>query len=281
MTGSAISIWMSECGLRAARTRRAAVLITCAFSLGVMAPAASAASGPFQIGTVSVPSDGYDSGSLDVDANGTAYVAWPDYTKNVVDYCVLPDGASACAESGALSPIAGSLTQTGNGVEVLVNNGSVSIIAAVAAGGNSATEWTEMWQASDGTGNFTLVNGGNSVAYPDPKSNSPADLQDGVVVPGSGQLGVCDFTPGGPTSFEAFPQIEPSGVYEVELTGVCVRYARAVEQSGSGEQFWGRDCGSRSCVGVRPEPGDPRHQGHRILDWAVRLLVGEPRRRFQ
>ena len=209
MTGSAISIWMSEWGLRAARTRRAAVLITCAFSLGVMAPAASAASGPFQIGTVPVPSDGYDAGSLDVDANGTAYVAWPDYTKNVIDYCVLPDGASACAESGALSPVAGALTQTGNGVEVLVNNGSVSIIAAVAAEGNAATEWTEMWQAPDGTGNFTLVNGGDSVAYPDPKSNSPADLQDGVVVPGSGQLGVFDFTPGGPTSFEAFPQSSP------------------------------------------------------------------------
>src|ERR1017187_9862184 len=116
-------------------------VVVIAVGMGVAAPAAaSAASAPFQIGTFPVLPNSVELTSVDVDAAGTAYVAWADLTKNVVDYCVLPDWASACAESGTLSPVlepgatphsqpsAPSLSASGK-VEVMVNGGTVSIIA--------------------------------------------------------------------------------------------------------------------------------------------------------
>lgn len=216
-----------------------------AVGLGAAAPAAaSAASAPFQIGTFPELSTNIELTSVDVDAAGTAYVAWPDLNKNVVDYCVLPDGASACAESGALSPVlepganpqsqpsVPSLAPFGHVVEVMVNGGTVSIIAGTTGPADEATPgtggWlqeTEMWQAPDGTGNFTLVNNGNSVAYPQPRVQNPEPgysnyvepsyFNDGVVVPGSGELGEFDFSPDGPPSFEAFPQTNPPACSEL------------------------------------------------------------------
>ena len=228
---------------RAAR-RTTAAAVTIAIGAALAAPgAAGAASAPFQIGTFPQSTNDIEIPSVDVDASGTAYVAWPDLTNNKVDYCVLPAGASSCAESGALSPVlepgappqdqpsfGPTLQAFGHVVEVMVNGGTVSIIADTGGPADEATPssggWlpeTEMWQAPDGTGNFSLVNNGSSVAYPEPrwtydyKGLTYADLswiEDGVVVPGSGELGEFDFSVG-PPSFEAFPETNPPACSEL------------------------------------------------------------------
>jgi hypothetical protein len=228
---------------RRATPALAAAAATIAMSAALAAPgAASAASAPFQIGTFPQLSGEIEIPSVDVDSNGTAYVAWPDLTNNKVDYCVLPAGASSCAESGALSPVlepgappqdqppSPALLGYGHVVEVMVNGGTVSIIADTAGPADEATPSsggtlpeTEMWQAPDGTGNFSLVNNGASVAYPEPRWTYPYEgltyaelswIEDGVVVPGSGELGEFDFS-GGPPSFEAFPETNPPACSEL------------------------------------------------------------------
>jgi hypothetical protein len=226
-----------------------ALFATCAFAIGtgVVAPAtAGAASAPIQIGSFTESSNEIELPSIDVDPAGTAYIAWADLTNNVIDYCVLPDGATACAESGHLSsvlepganpsaqPAGPSLAPFGHVVEVMVNAGTVSIISGTTGPADEATPstggWlpeTEMWQAPDGTGNFTLVNNGSSVAYPQPRIPNPNPpytnmvlgslFNDGVVVPGSGELGLFDFTPDGPPTFEAFPQSNPPACSELSV----------------------------------------------------------------
>jgi hypothetical protein len=229
---------------RAARRASLAAAATIAIGAALAAPgAASAASAPFQIGTFPQSTQDIEIPSVDVDASGTAYVAWPDLINNKVDYCVLPAGASSCAESGALSPVpepganpslqpsdAGALEPYGHVVEVMVNSGTVSIIADTVGPYDESTPTsggvlpeTEMWQAPDGTANFSLVNNGSSVAYPEPRwpylydGHEMADLswiEDGVVVPGSGELGEFDFS-AGPPSFEAFPETNPPACSEL------------------------------------------------------------------
>ena len=207
--------------------------------------AASAASAPFQIGTYTSQSGDLELPSVDVDANGTAYIAWVDLTNNVIHDCVLPDGATACMggvgtltpvlEPGAnpkQQPLTASLSPFGHVVDVMVNGPTVSIIAGtigpVDAGTPTTGGWlqeVEMWQAPDGTGNFQLVNSGSSVAYPQTRTPDPnppytnmvisSYFQDGVVVPGSSELGLVDFTPDGPPSFEAFPETNPPACSEL------------------------------------------------------------------
>jgi hypothetical protein len=220
----------------------AAVVAGIAFTQPV---AASAASAPFQIGTYASQSGELELPSVDVDANGTAYIAWADLTNNVIHFCVLPDGASACMGGvGTLTPVlepganpkdeppTASLSPFGHVLEVLANGPTVSIVAGTTGPVDEGQPTTggylqevEMWQAPDGTGNFQLVNNGSSVAYPQTRTPNPIPpytnmvissyFDDGVVVPGSGELGVVDFTPDGPPSFEAFPETDPPACSEL------------------------------------------------------------------
>jgi hypothetical protein len=206
---------------------------------------ASAASAPFQMGTYPVAPGQLEIPSIDVDANGTAYVAWADLTNNVIHYCVLPDGATACMGGvGTLTPVlepganpkaespTPSLAPFGHVVEVLVNGSTVSIVAGTTGPDDEGQPTTggslqevEMWQAPDGTSNFQLVNNGSPVAYPQTRTPDPnppytnmvdaSFFSDGVVVPGSGELGVFDFTADGPPSFEAFPETNPPACSEL------------------------------------------------------------------
>jgi hypothetical protein len=229
-----------------ALSSRAVVAVAVAAGIALTQPvAASAASAPFQIGTFPVPSGEVELPSVDVDANGTAYIAWVDLTNNVIHDCVLPDGATACQGGvGTLTPVlepganpkqqpaTALLSPFGHVVEVMVNGPTVSIIAGTIGPVDAATPTTggwlqevEMWQAPDGTGNFQLVNNGSSVAYPQPRIPNPnppytnmvvpSYFQDGVVVPGSSELGLVDFTPDGPPSFEAFPESNPPACSEL------------------------------------------------------------------
>jgi len=192
---------------------------------------AGAVSTPIQIGSYTQESHEIELPSVAVDANGTAYAAWPDLGTNLVDYCVLPDGATSCEFSGTLSPVnepggvysplnfSPTLSGYGRTVDLAITGNTVSIIATVIgpniANDDGAYTPTEEWLAPDGTANFTLVNGGNPVAYPNPawpataqgypSRFDPSYMTDEVTVPGTGYLGELDFSPGGPPSFQAFP----------------------------------------------------------------------------
>jgi hypothetical protein len=222
-----------------------AALIAAGVAIGLPATA-GAVSSPIQIGSFTTESHEVVLPSVAVDANGTAYAAWPDLGTNLVDYCVLPDGATSCEFSGTLSPVnepGGSYTPSnfpptlsgaGRTVDVAINGSTVSIIATV-IGGSVATDDglntpTEEWLASDGTANFTLVNGGNGVAYPNPAWQAPPPYQtrfepsymtDEVTVPGSGELGQLDFSPDGPPSFEAFPDTSTPPVCSDQSNPAC------------------------------------------------------------
>jgi hypothetical protein len=150
---------------------------------------------------------------------------------------VLPASATACAESGALSPVnepganpadepsVPTLAQSQR-VVVTINDGTVAILAAVDGPRNpyegGGDQETEMWQAPDGSGVFTLADNGNSVAYPDPEAPDPNSsgsrfysvLMDGVAIPGSDELGVDADSLGGPPTFEAFSQSNPPACSE-------------------------------------------------------------------
>lgn len=211
--------------------RRMGLVAAIAAGVAIGLPStAGAVSSPIQIGTFTTESHELVLPSIAVDANGTAYAAWPDLGTNLVDYCVLPDGATSCEFSGTLSPVnepGGSyapatfpptLSGYGRTVDLAINGNTVSIIATVIGGNvanrNGANTPTEEWLAPDGTANFTLINSGNGVAYPNPAWQSPPPYQayvlpsymtDEVTVPGTGYLGQLDFSPEGPPSFQAFP----------------------------------------------------------------------------
>jgi hypothetical protein len=209
------------------------LVLAAAVAVGVLAlPAtAGAVSTPVQIGTYTQESGEIELPSVAVDSNGTAYAAWPDLGTNLVDYCVLPDGATSCQFSGTLSPVnepggdynpanfPPTLSGFGRTVDLAITGNTVSIIATVIgssiANDDGVYTPTEEWLAPDGTANFTLVNGGNPVAYPNPawpataqgypNRFDPSYMTDEVTVPGTGYLGELDFSPGGPPSFQAFP----------------------------------------------------------------------------
>jgi hypothetical protein len=209
------------------------IVLTAAVAVGAVAlpSTAGAVSTPIQIGSYTQESHEIELPSVAVDANGTAYAAWPDLGTNLVDYCVLPDGATSCEFSGTLSPVnepgavynpanfPPTLSGFGRTVDLAITGNTVSIIATVIgpsiANDDGIYTPTEEWLAPDGTANFTLVNGGNPVADPNPAWPATAEgypnrflpsyMTDEVTVPGTGYLGELDFSGGGPPSLQAFP----------------------------------------------------------------------------
>jgi hypothetical protein len=187
-----------------------ALVVTLALGLAAAVPAADAQT-PINIGTVGAPTM-QGQPSVSVDQNGTAYAAWADAASGVVDFCVLPDGASACSPSGVLTPAAGAGAFAT--VQVLIDGGTVAILAEVGLPGYvpSASTPVQEWQAPDGTASFSLVNGGQSpataVSSATPTNDSTL-LLDGVVVPGTNVLGLDWFGVGGPPTFDSFPLSNP------------------------------------------------------------------------
>jgi hypothetical protein len=213
--------------------RRVVLAVVVAVGACVLPATAGAVSAPIQIGSYTQEYHEIELPSVAVDANGTAYAAWPDLGTNLVDYCVLPNGATSCEFSGTLSPVnepgatynpanyPPTLSGAGRTVDLAITGNTVSIIATV-IGPNLANDDgiytpTEEWLAPDGTADFTHVNGGEPVADPNPawpataegypSRFDPSYMTDEVTVPGTGYLGELDFSPGGPPSFQAFPDI--------------------------------------------------------------------------
>jgi hypothetical protein len=179
-----------------------------------MAPSgARAAADPFAIGTFSPTAD---LPSVAVDPNGTGYVAWIG-EDSLLHYCELPDGATACAASGTLSPgpaaastgTTGMVTFAGT-PKVVDADGVVSIIVQTTTNVAALDQYApiEMWQAPDDTANFEPVDGGESVADPS-ATRGGSFMGYATTVPGTGELGVSFFTPNGPPSFQAFTVHNP------------------------------------------------------------------------
>jgi hypothetical protein len=108
-----------------------------------VAGTAGAVSAPIQIGSYTQEYHEIELPSVAVDANGTAYAAWPDLGTNLVDSCVLPNGATYCEFSGTLSPVnepgatynpanyPPTLSGAGRTVDLAITGNTVSIIATV------------------------------------------------------------------------------------------------------------------------------------------------------
>ena len=190
------------------KARAAAWLLGVAVALAF--PSAALAAGkPVNVGTP------FENGppAIAVNNAGDALIAWANTkdlagANNFVQYCVLPVGATACAQSGNLIPADGA--QAIDGVQVL-NEGSTLVILADVYGtaGNSARDYVpeQEWQSTDGGATWSLVNGGLSVTSG--IINADTGPLSAVTVPGTGVLGYGWDTAAGPPTFNAFPLSSP------------------------------------------------------------------------
>jgi hypothetical protein len=144
---------------------------------------------------------------------GTAAIAWANTQDlngalNFVQYCVLPDGATACTHSGSLIPADGA--QFIDNVTVLYEGSMITITADVfGAAGNNAGDYepVQEWQSTDGGATFTIVNGGLSVT--DGVLNADTQPVNALNVPDNGVLGFGWVTAGGPPTFNVAPLLAP------------------------------------------------------------------------
>jgi hypothetical protein len=150
----------------------------------------------------------YGPPSVAVDSSGTAYIAWDNErnlggAQELVEYCVLPLGASACSHTGQLQLESGPGIIFGH-VKVLLDGSTVLLFAGELAVKGSEYEPTQEWQSTDGGATWTPVLAGKSVA-------APADDEQAVVVPGTNELGFGGQNLGGgaplvgQAAFELFP----------------------------------------------------------------------------
>jgi hypothetical protein len=150
-----------------------------------------------------------------VDAAGNAIIAWantkdlPPNKTNVLQYCVLPVGATACSESNTLTPADGG--EYIDRVQVLVDGSTIVLLADVyGAKGPTARDYEpeQEWQSTDGGATFSLEDGGLSVASG--ILNADTEPLSAVIVPGTGVLGYGWDTAGSsPPTFNAFPLTSP------------------------------------------------------------------------
>lgn len=194
---------------RAASMSRTLRGACCAFGLALSLVLAFAASASALSGTPVKLSEGesYGPPAVAVTEGGTAIVAWADEAKNpyTIKYCQLPVGASACAQTGTLTPAGGADAYI-NGVKLLVDGATVVLLADVFGVAEEDVPEQE-WTSTNGGASFSAVNGGKSVAEgildADTEPLSP------VIVPGSNSLGFAWVTAGGPPTFAEFPLSSP------------------------------------------------------------------------
>lgn len=191
--------------------RRVALAVACALPFAVLPGSALALSGaPTHVGTP------YSINGLSVatDSSGTGLIAWANdkdlfpTTVNVINYCVIPAGATACSHTGTLTPADGAGYI--DGVQTIVDGGTAVILADVyGAQGTSAADYEpeQEWQSTDGGASWSLVNGGLSVTSG--ILNADTGPLGGVIVPGTNVLGFGWQTPGTGPTFNAFPLNAP------------------------------------------------------------------------
>jgi hypothetical protein len=146
--------------------------------------------------------------SVAVDAAGDAVIGWSNDKDlaggpDLVQYCVVPVGATACSHSGSL-PTADSAGHV-DGVKVLADGGTLVILADVfGAAGDNAGDYTpeQEWQSTDGGATWAQQAGGLSVTSG--ILNADTGPIDAVVLPGTGVLGYGWDTAAGAPTFNAF-----------------------------------------------------------------------------
>ena len=99
----------------------------------------------------------FGSPSVAVDSAGTAYIAWAHEVvggEELVEYCVLPAGATGCAHSGNL-PVAGNKEKRAHieRVQALVDGATVIVLANL-YGVEEEFEPAQEWQSTDGGATF-------------------------------------------------------------------------------------------------------------------------------
>jgi hypothetical protein len=193
--------------------------------------------------------------------DGTGYFAWanqPASATSTVGFCVVPKGATGCAHTGTLTPGGGE--QVIDGVQVLVDGGSIVILADVfggPVGSTGAYEPEQEWTSTDGGATWSLVNGGLSVA--DGILNADTGPLSAVIVPGTGVLGYGWDTAEGPPTFDAFPLSAPPECSRPECDGVKIPdngpYPFAVLQPASNPDQIGNPAGSEFASEFGANPG--------------------------
>jgi hypothetical protein len=149
------------------------------------------------------------------DNAGDAVLVWandkdlPPITTDIVQYCVLPVGATGCTHSGNLIP-ADNASHVDH-VQVLDEGSTIVVLADVyGASGTHSEEYEpeQEWQSTDGGATFSIVDGGKSVTT----GVLSADTQplSAVTLPGTDVLGYGWDTAGSsPPTFNAFPLTSP------------------------------------------------------------------------
>jgi hypothetical protein len=203
-----------------ARIRRAGLVVAAALagalasavvtSLALAAPALAAG----KVVKVATPLSN-NQPAIAVDASGTAYIAWnndqdpPPYTTDIVQYCVLPAGATACSHSGTLQAPNGE--QHIDNVQLLADGSTVVLLADVygpPGGGTSDYEPEQEWQSIDGGATWTPAQAmGYSVASG--IVNADTVPLNALILPGTGELGYGWETADGQPTFNAFPLANP------------------------------------------------------------------------
>jgi len=184
------------------RARLVGVLTVTLVSLALPAAASALSGKAIQAGTPGTNNPP----RVAVDSSGTALIVWVDSQElngapDIVQYCVLPAGASACAHTGNLTGADSAKYIDGVNVEIV---GSTWVILADVYGTSTPDAVPEQeWQSTDGGATWNLVNGGLSVS--DGIENADTGPLNSVIVPGTNELGFGWVTAGGPPTFNAFP----------------------------------------------------------------------------
>ncbi len=182
------------------RAARRASLLTSALSVAALtlgAAGALAARTAVKVGTGSSSTPP----SVAVDVDGTAYIAWTTPAETAIDYCRLPAGASACANSSTIPLSGGGAIITGGNPEILFDSSTLVLVAdvtteAAGVGDGGVQEWV----AQSPYTTFTPALGGEAVNF----VGENAGTIGAVVLPGSApnDLGVAWEIPGGAPQFE-------------------------------------------------------------------------------
>jgi hypothetical protein len=148
--------------------------------------------------------------SVAVDSSGDAVIGWANDkdvggAPDLVQYCVLPVGATTCSHSGTLAT-AGSTNHV-DAVRVIADGSTLVIVADVyGVSGVTPSDYVPVqeWQSTDGGATWAQQANGFSVTNGIVGGVDTVPVS-AVILPGTGELGFGWATASGPPTFNAFP----------------------------------------------------------------------------
>jgi hypothetical protein len=192
--------------------------------------------------------------SVAVDSAGNAVIAWANDkdlagAPDLVQYCVLPVGASTCTHSGSLA--AADSAAYVDAARVLDDGSTLVILADVfGAAGNNATDYEpeQEWQSTDDGATWTQQASGLSLSSG--IINADTVPVDAVILPGTGALGYGWVTAEGAPTFNAFSL---TGAPECSSASCAAGYA-TLEPSTNPDQL-GNEPGHFASISSGPNGG--------------------------